>query len=62
MMHLDAHKIYKFIDDKKFKLCDLFHDKGKKFQFVYDLGDLWQHVITLDEILPAEKSDGRVCT
>jgi len=59
-MHLDSHGVFDMIDDTKFKLCDVFQKKGDSFRFTYDLGDLWEHFIVLDEIVPAEKSDGKV--
>jgi len=40
---LDAEEIY---------LSDVFHMEKQKFVYIYDLGDSWEHIITLEKILP----------
>ena len=41
------------IDSKEIKLADIFKAEGQKFVYTYDLGDNWEHLITL------EKNHGR---
>jgi len=44
-----------FIDAKKHKLNQLLSEEGQKIQYVYDFGDDWRHLLTLEKILPKEK-------
>jgi hypothetical protein len=37
-------------DSRKIKLSQVFGKKGQKFIYVYDFGDNWEHVITLEMI------------
>ncbi len=38
------------IDSKEIKLADIFKVEGQKFVYTYDLGDNWEHLITLEKI------------
>jgi hypothetical protein len=49
---------FAFIDDTEVKLGQILQNVGDKMGYVYDLGDHWRHVITVEEILPAEQSTG----
>ncbi len=41
------------IDETTVRLADVLTAVGGKFDYVYDFGDDWEHVITLEKILPA---------
>jgi hypothetical protein len=41
-------------DERKLKLSRLAAGGIKKFRYVYDMGDNWQHTIQLEKVLPAE--------
>ena len=38
------------IDSKEITLSDIFKTEGQKFMYTYDLGDNWEHLITLEKI------------
>lgn len=40
------------IEPHEIKLSDIFISEGQKFIYIYDFGDSWEHVITLEKILP----------
>ena len=45
------------------RLCDFKLRKGERFLYEYDMGDLWQHEIRLERILPLEpRKRYPVCT
>ncbi|MFB6318958.1 plasmid pRiA4b ORF-3 family protein [Saccharicrinis sp. FJH54] len=39
-------------DAEKIKLSDIFVNEKQKFTYLYDFGDDWNHIITLEKILP----------
>ncbi len=39
------------IDVTRTRLCDVFRSVGTEFEYVYDLGDYWQHDLLLEDIL-----------
>jgi len=39
------------IEPHEIKLSDIFKNVGQKFTYIYDFGDSWEHVITLEKIL-----------
>jgi hypothetical protein len=41
-------------DEGKVKLSQLAARRVKKFSYVYDMGDNWEHVIQIEKALPAE--------
>jgi len=41
------------LNEKKTRLANLLN-KGAKATYIYDLGDSWEHVLTVEKILPAE--------
>jgi hypothetical protein len=41
-------------NSRKVKLSQLVEQGVKKFRYVYDLGDTWQHTITVEKTVPAE--------
>jgi len=43
-------------DEKKFRLSDLLTEEKETLIYEYDFGDSWRHKITLEKILPFEKS------
>ena len=38
------------ISASELKLSDIFEAKGQTFIYIYDFGDDWEHIITLEEI------------
>lgn len=44
-----------FKDEKKYKVRDVLKNAGDKILYEYDFGDNWQHLITLEKILPFDK-------
>jgi len=59
-MHIDTQGIYKMIDARTIKLCQVLQKEGDKMGYIYDFGDTWRHMITLDKIVPLEESNGKV--
>ena len=57
MMHAPMHYI-KVMDDRDFPLAGILESEGQYIHYTYDLGDQWQHFITLEEII--EGGDGEV--
>ncbi|XP_006817574.1 uncharacterized protein y4hQ-like, partial [Saccoglossus kowalevskii] len=49
---------YKFFDDKKLQLGLLLQKEGDRLLYIYDLGDQWEHLITVETILSEEVSTG----
>lgn len=41
---------YEVLDAKDYKI-DVFFDKADKFVYVYDFGDYWEHIVTIEKIL-----------
>jgi hypothetical protein len=44
------------LDERRFKLNQLFPSNGYKFIYEYDFGDSWEHQILIEKILPPESS------
>ena len=44
------------VDYKKLKISDLLPYEKEKIVYEYDFGDSWEHTITLEKILPVDKS------
>src|SRR5260370_8309998 len=42
------------LNEKKTRLANLLNTVGAKATYIYDLGDSWEHVLTVERILPAE--------
>jgi hypothetical protein len=40
------------LDAKTLTLSEIFTEEGQTYTYIYDLGDSWEHLITLEEILP----------
>jgi hypothetical protein len=40
-----------FASGRSISLKDAFSRAGKRFRYVYDMGDYWEHEIVLEEIL-----------
>ncbi|RPA79985.1 hypothetical protein BJ508DRAFT_377369 [Ascobolus immersus RN42] len=59
LSHLHCHGQY-FIDDDKYTLAHILVDEKSELGYNYDLGDFWRHNITVEKILPAEESNGKV--
>lgn len=45
-------------DEETVFLCDLAMEAGDKFEYEYDFGDGWRHVVELEKILPPESDEG----
>jgi hypothetical protein len=43
-------------DSREKKLKDIFFKEGKKYVYIYDLGDDWVHKITLEKIIDVNKA------
>lgn len=46
---------YAPFDDLNMKVADFFHRVGDVSAFIYDLGDRWNHTLTLEEILDTQE-------
>ncbi len=46
----DFYEEDEVIDSKEIKLSEIFNTEGQKFNYLYDFGDDWFHVITLEKI------------
>jgi Plasmid pRiA4b ORF-3-like protein len=42
------------LNEKKTRLANLLNKVGAKATYIYDLGDSWEHTLTVEKILPAE--------
>jgi hypothetical protein len=42
------------LNEKKTRLANLLNTVGAKATYIYDLGDSWEHALTVEKILPAE--------
>ncbi len=40
-------------DERMMRLSELIDEPKETFEYAYDFGDNWQHVVTLEKILPA---------
>lgn len=47
-MEFEHEEVY---DAEEVKLSDIFHTEKQKFTYLYDFGDDWNHMITLEKIL-----------
>lgn len=45
----------KVTNDKKVRLRDIELVENQKFTYLYDFGDYWEHEVTIEKVLPAEK-------
>ena len=43
-------------NEEAFTLQEVIYQEGQKFEYVYDFGDNWQHMISVEKILPPDKS------
>ena len=41
------------------KLAEILNKEKDYMGYLYDLGDQWNHIITLETILPEDQSDGK---
>ena len=49
------------IDEKTVRLRDLSESDLKRFMFVYDFGDGWEHEIVLEQVLEPENDVNPIC-
>ena len=56
-MHLPNTGFY-MMDDSDIKLAEILHAPGDKMNWLYDLGDAWTHVITLESVADPASSTG----
>lgn len=47
---LDFFDEDELLDSKETKLLEIFNAEGQKFTYLYDYGDSWLHIITLEKI------------
>ncbi|EAU85675.2 hypothetical protein CC1G_10947 [Coprinopsis cinerea okayama7 len=59
MVHI-AQVGYKYLPDSKYMLAHLFAKEGDKIGYLYDFGDKWFHVLTIERILPLTDSHGSI--
>jgi len=55
-LHLNGHG---FVSDTKYTIADLLDKPGASLGYLYDLGDHWQHEITVEQILAPSESNGK---
>jgi hypothetical protein len=41
-------------DERKYKLSDVVPGENSSFTYLYDFGDNWEHLLVVEEVLPAE--------
>ncbi|KAJ3541772.1 hypothetical protein NMY22_g3762 [Coprinellus aureogranulatus] len=58
-MHI-AQVGYDYLPDGKYSLAHLFSKEGDKIGYLYDFGDKWYHLITVERILPLTDSHGSI--
>ena len=49
-------------DEHKVRLADVVRAPKDRFGYLYDFGDSWQHIITVEKILPHDGGRSPVCT
>lgn len=42
-------------DERKYRLSDIVPGEGSKFQYDYDFGDNWEHVLKVEKALPPDE-------
>ena len=47
----------KIEDDTKFTLSELVTKTGESFTYLYDFGDHWQHLVSLEEVITPNRRD-----
>ena len=56
-MHIDHHG-FVWVDDTGVLLGELVRGAGDRLLYTYDLGDCWQHLLTVEEAVRLEESNG----
>jgi hypothetical protein len=51
MLDQDFGEDYNQLDASKVYLTDIFKSEGQKYNYIYDFGDNWEHVIELEKII-----------
>jgi Plasmid pRiA4b ORF-3-like protein len=51
----DEDGLSKVYEGWKKKVADFFSASNPKAEYTYDFGDNWQHIVTLEEVLPRQK-------
>ena len=54
-MHREMHA-YHFLEEQNYRLADIVSKPGDAFRYVYDLGDQFVHLVTLEEIVPGDNT------
>ncbi|CAH1775893.1 unnamed protein product [Owenia fusiformis] len=49
---------WEFFDDTKVRLGQILQKKGDALNYIYDMGDKWDHEIVVEKVLSAEESNG----
>ena len=60
MMHLLTQGYHKYMSDREVKLGDILQSEGAQMQWLYDLGDCYEFILTVKEIKTKEESSGKV--
>jgi hypothetical protein len=45
-----------FLEEQNYRLADIVSKPGDAFRYVYDLGDQFVHLMTLQEIVPGDNT------
>ena len=57
-VHMSTHGIFEVVDEREVLVSDLLAATDKSLMLLYDLGNIFTHIITVEEVLPEAESSG----